>query len=149
MAHAASEHHMDLELKDGLRIRSEEIEVETSRASGPGGQHVNKTETRVTLRWSLAESSLPDWAKNRVRSKLRSRLTKAEQLLVSVDSTRNQSRNLTLAYERLRALVAEALVEPKTRRATRPSRRSQERRLEAKRRRGDKKRARKPPSVDG
>jgi ribosome-associated protein len=139
---------MDLRLSTGAVLPEGELQVETSRSSGPGGQHVNKTETRVTLRWSLADSSLPEATKERLRSKLASRLTKSEELLVSADDTRVQSRNLVLAHDRLRELLDRALRIPKKRRPTRPTRGSERRRLKAKRAQSEKKSMRRKPELD-
>jgi len=139
---------VDLRLASGASIPEAELQVETSRSSGPGGQHVNKTETRVTLRWSLADSSLSEPIKARLRHKLAPRLTKAEEVLVSVDDTRVQSRNLVLAHERLKELLDQALKVPKRRRPTRPTRGSKERRLKAKRAQSEKKSMRRKPISD-
>ena len=123
-------------LAPGIAIPGDELGVEYSRASGPGGQHVNKTETRVTLRFALgATRSLPEDVKARLLEKLASRLTKAGEILVSVDAHRDRSQNLREAYARLVALLKKAFVKPKPRKKTRPTRGSTERRLEEKRRR--------------
>lgn len=139
---------MDLVLEDGTVILESEIRAEFSRSSGPGGQHVNKTETRVTLRWSLERSALEPGRKARLRLALGHRLTKEGELLVSVDTTRSQARNLELAYARMRDIISPALRRPERRRATRPSRGAKERRLRAKREHGEKKAMRKRPSWD-
>lgn len=140
---------MDLEIKSGVVIPESEISAEFSRAAGPGGQHVNKTETRVTLRFSVADSeALPEAVKNKLLTRLRARLTKEGELLVSVDTHRQRQRNIALAYERMHKILADALVEQKKRRPTRPSRGAKERRLAGKRRTAEKKQSRKRPDYD-
>lgn len=140
---------MDIELPGGVVIPEAELATEFSRAGGPGGQHVNKTETRVTMRFSVAESpSLPDEVRARLLGRLKARLTKEGELLVHVDTHRKRQRNIELAYERLQRLLAEALEEQKPRRPTRPSLGAKRRRLAAKRQTGEKKRLRKPPDAD-
>lgn len=140
---------MDLELKPWLVIPESEISVEYSRSGGPGGQHVNKTETKVTLRFSVPSSpSLPEGVKNKLLSRMRARLTKEGELLVSVDAHRERQRNMTLAYERMQALLRQALVEQKKRRPTKPSRGAKERRLKDKRQASEKKQNRRKPVHD-
>lgn len=140
---------MDLELKPWLVIPESEISVEYSRSGGPGGQHVNKTETKVTLRFSVPSSpSLPEAVKNKLMSRMRARLTKEGELLVSVDAHRERQRNMTLAYERMQALLRQALVEQKKRRPTKPSRGAKERRLKDKRQASEKKQNRRKPVHD-
>jgi len=140
---------VDLELKPWLVIPESEISVEYSRSGGPGGQHVNKTETKVTLRFSVPSSpSLPEAVKNKLMSRMRARLTKEGELLVSVDAHRERQRNMTLAYERMQALLRQALVEQKKRRPTKPSRGAKERRLKDKRQASEKKQNRRKPVHD-
>lgn len=134
---------MDLKLQRGLVVPEGEITAEFSRAAGPGGQHVNKTETRVTLRLSIPDSGLPDDVKGKLRARLRARLTKDGELLVSVDAHRSRQRNLDIAYERMESVLRAALVEQKKRRPTKPSRGAKERRLKAKRLTAEKKQSRK------
>ncbi|MCA9539516.1 MAG: aminoacyl-tRNA hydrolase [Myxococcales bacterium] len=139
----------DLPIEGGPIIPAAELEVSTSRASGPGGQHVNKTETRVSLTWSIILSGvLTDQERARLLTRLQSRLTNDGVLTVHVDESRSQLRNRELARERLAALVAEALKVQKRRRATRPSRGAVERRLKAKTARAAVKSARQKPRHD-
>jgi ribosome-associated protein len=133
-----------LRLRGGVSIPLEEIEVEMSRASGPGGQHVNKTETRVGLRFNITTSkSLSEGVRAKLLARLASRLTKAGELLVHNDEHRHRARNHADALERMQSILDQALFEPKKRRPTKPSRGAKERRLSEKKRTGDKKRARK------
>ena len=119
------------------------LEVRTSRASGPGGQHVNKTDSKVSLVLDLEGlASWPEAERSRLRRKLAARLTTDGRLLIHVDSRRQQRRNLEEARRRLAAVVYEALQVPKARRPTRPSKGAVRRRLEAKRQRAGVKRLR-------
>jgi ribosome-associated protein len=125
-----------------VAIPLSEVELRVSRSSGPGGQHANVTATRVEAVFDVAASeSLSDAQKERVMARAGARLTGVAQ------DSRSQTRNRDLALERLRERLAAALAVPRTRRPTKPTREAQERRLEAKRRAGERKRARRPPSL--
>lgn len=132
----------DLEVKPGVVIPGSEIHESRSRASGPGGQHVNTTATRVTLRWNVEETSLPTVARERILEKLASRLTNRGELVIHADRSRSQHRNREEARERLAATVRAALHRPTRRFATKPTRASQRRRVKAKKRAGERKRLR-------
>lgn len=140
----------DLPIHDTLTLPGWELWVTTSRSSGAGGQHVNRTESRVTLHWNLAGSSvLTDAQRARLLQRLGGRVNADGVLQVSVETHRSQHRNREEARERLQALVVEALQTRRARRATRPTRSSVRRRLEAKRQQGEKKeRRRKPDPTD-
>jgi ribosome-associated protein len=132
-----------IEITASLRIPVDEIRVEFSRASGPGGQHVNKVETRVSLLFDLGASSvLSDAQRDRLMTRLQSRINKGGVLRVSCDSNRSQAANRVGAHKRLADLIREALKTPKKRVPTKPSRASQRRRMDDKKRRGDLKRGR-------
>jgi ribosome-associated protein len=125
-----------LPVASGLVIPGREIHESASRAGGPGGQHVNKTSTRVTLRWNVETSEvLSDAQRRRLRRRLASRLTRRGALVVHADATRSRTRNRALARERLAALVREGLATRRPRRATRPGAAARARRVQAKRRR--------------
>lgn len=128
----------DLLLSGGNRIPDAEIEELASRSSGPGGQHVNTSSTRVTLRWNLRESrGISSDARSRLTARLRARLTRNGVLIVHADRHRSRARNREMARERLLEIVENALYQEPPRRRTRPTRASKMRRLDAKRQRGD------------
>jgi ribosome-associated protein len=125
-----------------LHLPERELSWRFSRSSGAGGQHVNTTDTRVELTWSLADSAvLTDEQRARVAEKLRSRLVDGTITVVS-SRYRSQHRNREAARVRLEELVSAAVVPPRPRRPTKPTRASKERRLDAKKRRSDVKRSR-------
>jgi ribosome-associated protein len=134
----------DLQITKKLVVSGKDLLVELSRAGGAGGQHVNKTESRVRLRFNLADcSTLLEEVKNRIRQAHPSQVTSEGELLVVCASHRSQHRNLEEARERLAGIIRNALPRPKKRRATKPTRASKERRLESKRQRSDVKKGRK------
>jgi ribosome-associated protein len=123
---------------DGLVLPAAELVERFSRSSGPGGQSVNTTDSRVELEWDVASSAaLDEPQRARLLRRLRTRLV-AGRLVVDASEHRSQHRNRVAARERLAAAVREALAPPPPpRRPTRPTRGSKERRLEAKRQRGE------------
>jgi ribosome-associated protein len=136
----------DLEIHRTLALPAAEIIESASRAGGPGGQHVNKTSTRVTLRWNVAASrALSPAQRRRLRSRLAARLTRSGDLVIHARGSRSRAQNRKAARERLAAIVREALRTPRPRVATRASLASRERRLQEKKRRGQVKRRRSPP----
>ena len=127
----------ELQLRPGLALPLAEIELRTSRSSGPGGQHANVTASRVEAVFDVAASSvLSESQKARVTARLGPRVT------ASAQDTRSQLRNRELALQRLAARLSHALEVRRPRTATRPTTASKRRRLEAKKRRGEIKRER-------
>lgn len=132
-----------------VTIPAAELEFTATRASGPGGQHVNTSDTRIQLRWNVvASSALGETQRRRVLAALASRLTTDGDLLLSCDTHRSQRRNREEVAGRLAALLRRALVPPRPRKPTRPTAASRERRIEQKKRRGSIKRARGPAGDD-
>jgi ribosome-associated protein len=133
----------ELEIRPGLVVPLTEVEVRTSRSSGPGGQHANVTASRVEAAFDVhASTALSEAQKARIASRHGPRVTAAAQ------DTRSQLRNRQLALERLAARLNAALEVRRPRRPTRPTAASKRKRVEAKRRRGETKRARKRPESD-
>jgi len=120
-----------------------EVQFDLVRASGPGGQNVNKVATAVQLRFDVRRSEhLDAETRNRLKAKAGRRMTPAGILVIRADRFRTQEGNRRDALERFRSLLAAALVRPKKRRATRATAASKERRLKAKKQRGETKRLR-------
>jgi ribosome-associated protein len=135
----------DLHVRPSVVIPEGELRWRFSRSSGPGGQSVNTTDSRVELSWDLAASSvLSPMQRERALDRLAGRLV-AGVLTVAASEHRSQLRNRTAAEARLGALVADAIAAPpRKRRPTRPSRGANDRRIAEKKRRGDIKRLRRP-----
>jgi len=112
------------------------LETRYARSSGPGGQHVNKVETRVTILFDFnACEFVTAWEKRRIRSRLQSRLSHDGRLRVSCQMHRSQRRNRVIAMERLIELLQQVTTKPKKRIATKPSARAKQRRLDDKKKR--------------
>lgn len=130
-------------ITEGLEIPDEELGFATSRSGGPGGQNVNKLETKVTLRFDLAGSpSLTEEQKARLRERLATRITRNGVLQVSSQRHRTQAANREAAVARFAELMGEALQEEAPRKPTKVSRAVKRRRLDDKRRQSLKKRQR-------
>lgn len=134
---------------DGVRVNesvvipADELVARASRSGGAGGQHVNTSSTRIELVWNVAASrALTDEQRERVLQKLSSRLDGERNLRVVASDRRSQRQNRESAEERLAELVRRALIVPKKRRPTKPTRAAKQARLESKRRLSDKKRER-------
>jgi ribosome-associated protein len=138
-----------IRITDQVSIDEREIEESFIRASGPGGQNVNKLATAVQLRFDARRSpSLPNDVSVRLQQLAGSRLTNDGVLIITAQRFRTQDRNRADALERLTALIAQAAVAPTPRRATKPTKASKARRLESKKRRSGVKSLRqaKPPA---
>ena len=136
-------------MTDEFKIPGDELVAKATRSSGAGGQHVNKTSSRIQLSWNIANSpALDDTRRERLLRNLSSRLTATGVLTISVSSTRSQHRNREMAEERMTEVVRQALVIPKKRKATRPSHAVKERRLGEKKLHSLKKKNRRSDSLD-
>ncbi len=132
-----------LTINRSIHIPDHELVEQFARATGPGGQHVNRTESAVELRFDVAASpSLPEAVRQRLLARRDRRLTRGGVLVIKAQRFRDQARNRDDARQRLTACILGALEAPKKRVPTRPTRASEERRLRAKRQRGERKRLR-------
>lgn len=134
-----------IEITPDIRIAEDELRFQFKLASGPGGQNVNKVATAAELRFDAAHSpSLPEAVRARLLALAGSRATQDGELLITARRFRSQERNRQDAIERLIALIQKAIEVPKPRLKTRPSRAAKQRRMDAKRRVGEKKQTRRP-----
>lgn len=131
-----------IRVSDEVVLHDRELEERFVRASGPGGQNVNKVATAVQLRVDVSATTLPTAVKTRLLRLAGSRMTTEGVLVIEAREYRTQAQNRVAARERLRALLEQAAVAPATRRATRPTRASRARRLEAKQKHAELKRSR-------
>ena len=138
-----------LEVTSTVSVSRSELVYRASRAGGAGGQHVNTSSTRIELLWNVrATQALDETERLRVAAKLESRLDGDGWIRVVSSARRSQGQNREAAEERLAALIRAALVVPKRRKPTKPSRGAKEARLAEKKKRGDTKRQRRPDSYD-
>ena len=126
-----------IQISDGLAIDDREVEERFIRASGPGGQNVNKVASAVQLRFNVFTSSLPDEVKLRVMRLAGSRLTDEGVVIIDSRAHRTQAQNRDAARERLADLIRRALAKPKTRRKTGPTQAARQARLDTKKRRSE------------
>ena len=138
-----------IQVTDTIAVPRSELVYRASRSGGAGGQHVNKTSSKIELLWDFQKSTaLDDGEKERVRRKLAARIDSEGMVRVVAGNRRSQLQNRAAAEERLANLVRDALHEPRKRRATAPTRASKERRLESKKQHGDKKASRRKDVFD-
>ena len=129
-----------------IQIPLEEFTFEFSRSSGPGGQNVNKVNSKVAMRWHpLASPSLPDGVRQRFATRFASKLLTDGSVLIACEKSRSQWLNRVGCLDQLAGWLKEVATPPKKRKATKPTRASKRRRLDDKRRRGDTKRMRGTP----
>jgi len=132
-----------IELGPGVWTDREQLRFGFSRSSGPGGQNVNKVNTKTELRVNLsALHGMSDRALARLRAGAGRKVTAEDEILLTADSERTQESNRRACLEKLRQMIAAAMVEPKTRKKSKPSKGSKKRRLESKKKVGEKKRSR-------
>jgi ribosome-associated protein len=139
----------DLRVRRGLTIPAGELRASASRSSGPGGQHVNKSNTRVTLRWNIETSeALSDRQRALLRSRLDHRLTRGGELLIHAGRARSRARNLERTREQLVEIVLEGLARARTRIATKASAGARKRQTQQKKLRSAVKSQRRRPGLD-
>lgn len=138
-----------VEVTPALRVPRDELELRASRSSGPGGQHVNKTSSRIELVWDVAASpTLDDRQRARLLARLGARLDSTGRLRIVAQEERSQWRNREAALARFAEVVAQALAVPKARKPTRIPRAAKRARLDAKKQRGALKRDRQRPTEE-
>ncbi|MEZ6067446.1 MAG: alternative ribosome rescue aminoacyl-tRNA hydrolase ArfB [Planctomycetaceae bacterium] len=131
---------LTLDINERLRIPLADLRFQASRSSGPGGQNVNKVNTRIQMWWNIsADTQLPEAAKSRFLAQNAGRLTKEGELLIESQQFRTQIANRQWCLDELARLIRSALVTPRKRRPTKPTRGSQQRRLKSKQERSEKK----------
>ena len=137
-----------LHIQNGVIIPGHELEVQASLSGGAGGQHVNKTHSRITLHWHLESSeALSDSQRAYLRTRIANRITNAGFVVVHCDKHRSQNRNVQGARQILKEHIYNGLQRPKRRKPTRPTRSSQRKRVDTKKKRGDLKRNRRKPGT--
>jgi ribosome-associated protein len=138
----------DLQVDSRISIPQDEFEFRFDRSSGPGGQNVNKVNTKATLHWSVGETpSLPEGVRRRFVARFANRINRDGQLVLASQRHREQSRNAEDCLQRVRQMVLQVIEPPKARKRRRVSQAAKRRRVEQKRRRSQVKQLRKPPSL--
>ena len=137
-----------IQITPSIQIHTNELHFDYIRASGPGGQNVNKVATGVQLRFNVRASSLPEEVKARLIRLAGKRVTDDGVLLIEAKQLRTQEQNREDAIQRLIALIRRASVKPKARKKTKPTKASKEKRLQSKKRRGEIKKVRQSKSFE-
>lgn len=133
-----------LKISTKISIPDTEFDLHFSRSSGPGGQNVNKVNSKVAMYWPIGESgALPQEVKDRFVAKYSHRMTQEQIVIITSDKYRDQKRNVEDCLEKLKEMLMEVLVPPKKRRATKPSKSSVQKRLSGKKADSDRKKLRK------
>lgn len=131
-----------------IKIPLRELRFTFARSGGPGGQNVNKVNTKATLRWAVAHSaSITEGVRDRFLTRYHRRITTEGELVLTSQRFRDQGRNVADCLEKLREMVASVAVAPKPRKKTKPTRAARRRRLTDKRKQADKKQSRQPPGI--
>ena len=139
----------DLYISHRLTIPAAELDAQFARSSGPGGQNVNKVNSKVTLRWKIRDNPiLPEGWRDRTIARFRSRINVAGELVLHSQKHRAQPQNMEDCRQKLRQMLLECQTPPTIRKETRPTLGSKKRRLEQKNRQGEKKRLRSRPSFE-
>lgn len=125
-----------LPINDRITIPDNEIEISAIRSQGAGGQNVNKVSSAIHLRFNIKASSLPEVYKQRLLALRDHRITKDGIVIIKAQQSRSQDKNREAALKRLQALIQKVLVSPKKRKATKPSKSSQAKRMDSKTKRG-------------
>ncbi|MCA8913719.1 MAG: aminoacyl-tRNA hydrolase [Planctomycetes bacterium] len=133
-----------IDVAPNIHVEESELEFSFARSGGPGGQHVNKTSSKVVLHWTVVESpGVPDAVKQRFLQQYRTRITEAGVLVLDCDETRSQHRNRELVVERLKGMLEAVAKPPKKRVPTRPGKGVKKRRRQAREKHAQKKQLRK------
>jgi ribosome-associated protein len=128
----------DLQITSRIVIPDEELAFAFARSSGPGGQNVNKVNSKATLRWNVtASTSLPYDVRARFLKLYASRLTNDGEILITSQESRDQPKNIAICLEKLRGMIQQVLTPPKKRRPTKPTKGSKQRRLNEKKQRSE------------
>jgi len=139
----------DILIQDDVVIPGHEVTVTASRAGGPGGQHVNKASTRITVRWNVQQTrALTDEQKNLVTKNLAHELTKEGEIIVHSSESRSQQHNKKAALDILVRKIRKALIVPKKRKKTKVPKEKKEKRLQEKKKRGEIKKMRGKVKID-
>lgn len=138
-----------LTINDKISVRISEFRFSYARSPGPGGQHVNKVNSKAILKWSIDKSTaLPETVKQRFMKKFARRISKDGELVIQSHRYRDQGRNVADCLHKLREMILEVATEPKKRKPAKVSKSAKRRRVESKRRNSAKKQSRRGPKLD-